>query len=65
MNATMTADKILTVRCRPFTGSPIGNHKVRVDADGTVRVYDSVAAHYTTCHILSEATQRRIRNLAS
>lgn len=57
--------KILTVRCRPFTGSAIGNHKVRIEADGSVTVWDSVAGHYTTCHILSAATCRRIRQLAA
>jgi hypothetical protein len=30
-----------------------GSYRARVDADGTVRVWDSVAGYYTTCHALT------------
>lgn len=41
------------------------NHKLSVSPDGTVRVWDDVAGHYTTVHAMSAATQSRIRNLAT
>lgn len=58
------ADKKLTVRARAFTGHPIETHRVLVEADGTIRVYDSIAGHYTVCHALSKSAERRIRRLA-
>ena len=39
-------------------------YRFMVDADGTVRVYDSVAGYYTTCHSMSEAAMRRVRKAA-
>ncbi len=60
-----TAPKTLTVRCRPFTGTRVAAHKVRVETDGSVTVWDEVAGHYTRCHVLSEPTCRRIRRLAA
>lgn len=32
------------------------------DADGRVRVYDSTAGYYTTCHSLTPAQQRYVRS---
>lgn len=58
------ADKVLTIRTKAFSGEGIKKHRVMVDADGTVRVYDSVAGYYTTCHSLSQGTQARIRRMA-
>jgi len=51
---------IITVRCRAFSGQPTRTHRVMVEQDGMVRVWDEVAGHYTTCHALSHATIRRI-----
>jgi hypothetical protein len=34
------------------------------DAGGTVRVYDDVADHYTTCHSLTAAQVRYVRSRA-
>jgi hypothetical protein len=39
--------------------------RVMVDADGTVRVWDSVAGHYTLCHGLNAGQQARIRRAAA
>lgn len=39
---------------------PLTQERVRE----TVRVWDSVAGHYTLCHNLSRATQNRIHKLA-
>lgn len=55
----------ITTRAKAFSGRSIETIRASVDADGTVRVYDSVAGHYTTCHSLSPSAQRRIRRLAA
>jgi len=54
----------ITTRARAFVGRPIEPVRCRVDADGAVLVWDSVARHYTRCHSLSASAQRRIRRLA-
>lgn len=41
----------VTVR-NAFTGFK-GTFSARVDADGTVRVWDSTAGYWTTCHCLT------------
>jgi hypothetical protein len=41
------------------------SYQMLVDADGSVRVYDSIAGYYTRCHSLSETARRRARRLAS
>lgn len=51
-------------RARAFSNQPIKQHCFSVESDGTVRVFDAVANHYTTCHCLSAASQRRIRKAA-
>jgi len=61
----MEASKIITARAKAFSKEEgARKHKFAVDSDGTVRVYDSVAGYFTTCHALSAAAQRRIRNLS-
>lgn len=42
----------------------ITEHRYIVEADGTVRILDEVAGHYTLCHHMSEAAQCRIRRMA-
>lgn len=54
----------ITTRARAFSGYGIQQITARVDADGTVRVWDSVAGYYTTCHSLSDSACARIRRLA-
>jgi hypothetical protein len=56
--------KTVTIKARAFSGENIKAHSVAVDADGTVRVWDSVAGHYTTCHSLSKAARDKARKLA-
>ena len=51
-------------RAKAFSGEGVREHKFAVYADGTVRVWDSVAGHYTTVHSLSPSAQARIRTLA-
>jgi hypothetical protein len=43
---------------------PRAGYKARVDPDGTVRVWDSVAGHYTLRHGLTRRQQARIRREA-
>lgn len=57
--------KKVLARARAFTNQGIREHCFSVDAGGTVRVYDSAADHYTTCHCMSKKTQARIRRLAA
>lgn len=54
----------ITTRARAFAGRPIEEVRCRIDSDGDVLVWDSIAKHYTRCHSLSESAQRRIRRLA-
>lgn len=53
----------MTVRCKAFTSEPTGSYRVRVDRGG-IRVWDSVAGHYTGMHALSVSAIRRIYRLA-
>lgn len=55
----------LTMRCRAFDGEGAKQHRLSVDRDGTVRVWDSVAGHYTTCHSLGRSALARIRRAAA
>ena len=55
----------ITARAKAFSNEGIKSHKFTVSADGTVRVWDAVAGHYTTCHSLSPSAERRIRKLAN
>lgn len=50
----------VTERCKAFTGQTVKEHRILIGADKTVRVWDGIAGHYTTCHALSKSTQRRI-----
>jgi hypothetical protein len=59
-----TTDKVVMIRARAFTGDRVRAHQCLVDSDGTVRVWDSIAGHYTACHILDNRAARRARKLA-
>jgi len=56
MTITMTTKAFSTETRRPY--------RMTVDADGTVRVYDSTAGHYTTCHSMSERSMQIARRKA-
>lgn len=66
MNAVVkqNQDVELTVRCKAFSCEGVRNNRLLVEADGTIRVFDSVAGHYTTAHAISKATESKIRKLA-
>lgn len=57
----MNIDKTLTIRVKAFSGEGVKTHKVTADNSGSIRVWDPVAGHYTTCHALSTYAIRRIR----
>lgn len=52
--------KIMTIRAKAFSTQPTGAFTVAVAPCGLIRVYDSVAGYYTSCHSLSERTMKRI-----
>lgn len=55
----------ITTRARAFSAHGVETIVASVDCDGTVRVWDTVARHYTTCHSLTTSAVRRIRRLAN
>jgi hypothetical protein len=55
--------KQITMRGRAF-GGRLETLRITVDADGSVRVWDDIAGHYTRRHSLSVRSQTRARNLA-
>ncbi len=59
-----TTPVTVNVRANAFAGRRIESVSAMVEPDGTVRVYDDVAGHYTLCHSLSARAQARIRGLA-
>lgn len=55
---------VVETRAKAFTGFGVQTILAQVDGKGTVRVYDAVARHYTTCHVLGRSALARIRRLA-
>ena len=55
----------ITTRARAFAGRPIEEVRCRLEPDGTVLVWDSVAGHFTRCHSLGKSAVGRIRRLAA
>ena len=53
----MTINTVITFRCKAF--GKLDNHKVMVDSDGTVRVFDEVKGYYSTCHSMSTSAKRK------
>ena len=61
-----TAEQVTVVtRAKAFTHEGTRDYRFLIDPDGTVRVWDKYAQHYTACHVLSDSEQKRIRDLAS
>jgi hypothetical protein len=59
---------VIKARAKAFSGEGVREHRFLVEkAMGitVVRVWDSVAGHYTRCHSLGSAAVRRICELAS
>jgi hypothetical protein len=55
---------LVMARAKAFSGEPVKLHQFAVYDDGTVRVWDCVASHYTACHCLNPKAEERIRKLA-
>lgn len=53
------AGVVITARAKAFGGEGVREHRMLVD-DVRVRVWDSVAGYYTTCHSLSKAAIKRV-----
>lgn len=64
-NSNNTADVKIEMRARAFTGQGVALVRCLVEPDGSVLVWDRIAGHYTRCHALSEAAERRARKLAA
>lgn len=58
------AGVVITALAEAFSGEGVREHKMLVD-DVNVRVWDSVAGHYTMCHCLSASAIKRIIRKAS
>ena len=54
---------VIEARAKAFRGHGVGVYRFEVDGE-EVRVWDSIAGHYTLCHSLSESAKRRILKLA-
>lgn len=65
MDQTTKTEKFVTIRAKAFSHEGVRENKCMVESDGTVRVWDSVAGHYTTCHVLADSATRRARKLAN
>jgi muconolactone delta-isomerase len=62
-NKKMTTTEI-TARAKAFAREGVRTHRFQIEGE-TVRVWDEVAGHFTTCHSLSESAEARIRKLAA
>jgi hypothetical protein len=53
-------DTIIKMRCKAFASDKAAlMHRLQVSDDGHIRVWDSVAGHFTLCHDLGVAAQKR------
>ena len=55
---------VMEFRGKVWDGQPIQSVEVLVDEDGTVRAWDGVAGHWTTCHSITDRNQSAIRKAA-
>ena len=61
----MNATEITTATDLVTYSDGTTTRRFMVEADGTVRAYDAVAGHYTTCHSLRPGQLRYLRSLAA
>ncbi len=54
----------IKARAKAFSGGGVREHRFMI-SDDAVRVWDSVAEHYTLCNALSPSATKRIRKLAA
>ena len=58
------AEVLMCARCRAFRGERVRLNTILVDSVDTVRVWDSIAGHFTACHSLTDWHTARIRSAA-
>ena len=64
MNAATKVSYEVNARAKAFSSEGVRENRFCVDlSDNSVRVWDSVAGHYTDCHSLNESAKRRIIRL--
>lgn len=61
---TGTLHGIITMRCKAFSYEGIRYNRISIEGHD-VRVWDDVAGHYTSCHILSIRQIARARQMLS
>tara|TARA_R110000868_G_scaffold171274_1_gene406959 strand:+ start:418 stop:624 length:207 start_codon:yes stop_codon:yes gene_type:complete len=55
--------KTFNIKCKAFSGEKVKINKIHVGDDKVVRVWDSVAGHYTSCHSLTSRSIGKIQRL--
>lgn len=60
---TLTTVQTFRANATAFSGQE-GSWKFLVETDGTVRIYDDVAGHYTIHHGMTPRAEARVRNIA-
>lgn len=58
---TNNDDTEFTARARAFSGEGVRAHRFLLSAEGTLRIWDPVAGHFTTCHDLSAGQVARLK----
>jgi len=56
-------NKYVTARAKAFKSQSVRTYEFQIDGE-TVRVWNDLAKHFTTCHSLSKSAIARIRRLA-
>ncbi len=58
-------EQVFHMRCKAFRIDGVRWNRLKVGEFGEVRVWDSVARHYTSCHSLGRGALLRIRRHAA
>lgn len=56
--------QFITMETKAFSNENRRVYRLSVDRDGTVRVWDSVAKNFTTCHCMTERSMACARRKA-
>ena len=64
MKINVNGSTRVLAKARAFSNRGIQEYCFDV-TDGVVRVFDSLANHYTTCHCLSKRAQNRIKKMTA
>jgi hypothetical protein len=58
-------DVLVRTKANGFLGEAAKVHQFRVDDDGSISIYDSIARHYVIPRALTERQRQRILSLAA